>query len=202
MIENGSMLGFSIEIIREAERRVGAQSNVTFLPFQRAVKTVQNRPERIHPALYRNAKREDKYTWIVKYMSVNDVFLTLKQPVNNLDEARKLDRIGVEAGTAMDIYLTSQGFENIERAERAEINARKLERGRIDAWALTDILAKWAWKSTTGSKKLVVGKPVKSQDVYFVGGKDFPVDLAVKYRNAVNDMISENLVDKIISKYE
>ena len=202
MIENGSMPGFSLEIIREAERRVGAQSNVTFLPFQRAVKTVQNRPERIHPALYRNAKREDKYTWIVKYMSVNDVFLTLKQPVNNLDEARKLDRIGVEAGTAMDIYLTSQGFENIERAERAEINARKLERGRIDAWALTDILAKWAWKSATGSKKLVVGKPVKSQDVYFVGGKDFPVDLAVKYRNAVNDMISENVVDKIISKYE
>ena len=202
MIEAGSSPGFSIEIIREAERRIGVQSEITFLPFQRAIKTVKRRPEKIHPALYRNEQRENSYTWIVKYMTVNDVFLSTKKQVNSLDDARKLARIGVEAGTAMDIYLTSLGFVNLERAERAEINARKLERGRIDAWALTDILAKWAWKNAIGSNELIVGNPVKSQDVYFVAGKNFPDELAAKYRKAVKDMISENIVNMIISRYE
>lgn len=201
MIQDGEMPGWAIEVIREAERRIGRRSSMQFLPFPRAIKTLERVKGTIHPALYRNPSREEKYTWIAKVHVVNNAFLTAAAPVDSLAAARGLGKVGVEDRTAMDDFLTSQGFANLERADRAELNARKLDAGRIDAWFLTDSLALWAWKQSGLSKPLTVGRAISSSDVYIVGDKDFPRELADQLRAAVEEMHADGTIQSLIGKY-
>ena len=202
MIESVESPGWALEIIGEAERRIGRDSPVQFLPFPRAIKTVQRRAQTMHPALYRNPTREHKFTWIAKVHVVNNVFLTVGSPIDSLEAARKLGKIGVEVKTAMDDFLTSRGFTNLERAERAELNARKLAAGRIDAWFLTDTLALWAWKQAGMKRRLVIGKPISSSDVYIVGGKNFPPDTLSEMRGAIQAMRSDGTIERLIGRYQ
>ncbi len=201
MIKDGRLPGFSIEIIKEAARRVGEDVSVQFLPFQRAIKTVQRRTGVIHPSLFRNPRRETDYTWIAEYMSVNNVFLTLREPIDTIEAARELKRIGVEAKAQMDVFLTERGFTNLERAERAELNARKLMVKRLDAWALTDMLALWKWRELGMSEPLILGKPVSSSPVYLVGGSDFPREIADRYERAIREMLDDGTIGAILKKY-
>lgn len=201
MIEGADPPGWAIEIVREAEARIGVSSEIQFLPFPRAIKSVQRRSGIIHPALYRNPQREDKYTWIARVHVVNNVFLTTGEPIDSLEDARRLGRIGVENETAMDEFLTAQRFDNLERAERAELNARKLAAGRVDAWFLTDTLAQWAWKQAGLEQPLVMGMPISSSDVYIVGGTDFPPDRAAAYRAAIESMHADGMIDGVLGKY-
>ena len=201
MIKDGQLPGFSIEIITEAARRVGEDVSVQFLPFQRAVKIVQHRTDVIHPALYRNSRRENDYTWMAKYMSVNNVFLTLREPIDTIEAARELKSIGVEAKAQMDMLMTELGFKNLERVERAELNARKLMAQRLDAWALTDMLALWKWRELGMSEPLIPGKPVSFSPVYLVAGPDFSQEIADRYERAIREMLDDGTIEKILQKY-
>ncbi len=201
MIEDAQQPGFAIEIIEEAERRIGVNSRVNFLPFARAIKTVKRSTEIIHPALYRNSERELDYTWIARIHVVSNAFLTVGPAVNSLEEARRLKTIGVEDKTAMEIFLTSQGFTNLEVAASASENARKLAAGRIDAWFLTDILGLWTWKQFGMSDPLTVGISISSSDVYIVGGKQFSASLAERYRSAIESMYADGTILAIIERY-
>ena len=201
MIEQGDQPGYSIEIIGEVNRRLDIDTSVSFLPFQRAIKTVQNTTDTLHPALYRKPQREHEYTWIARYHQVNDVFLTIGKPVNSLEEARQLDAIGVEEKAAMDVFLTANGFTNLVRFTSAETTARILQSGRIDAWALTDVLALWTWKKMGFDQPLIPGAVITTSDVYIVGGPDFSESQAVRIQGAVQQMIEDGTVEKIIAKY-
>jgi len=201
MIKDGKNPGFSLEIVKLAERRIGRDSPVTFLPFKRSLKTVLRRNDVLHAALYRTPERETKLTWVAWYRTFNDVFLTLGPPVNSLEQARALGKIGVEAGNAMDLMLTRWGFTNLERADRAEINARKLAAGRIDAWALTDVLAQWIWKRVGSEKPLTIGRPFHSSECYVAAGPGFPEEEARLYRDAIHEMLEDGTIDDIFRKY-
>ena len=201
MIKNGEKPGFSLEILKAAEKRIGRDSRVTFLPFKRMLKTLQRRKDVLNPALYRTPERENKFIWVAKYRTFNNVFLTVGPPVDSLEQAKTLRKIGVEAGIAMDLRLTRWGFTNLERADRAEINARKLAAGRIDAWALTDVLAQWIWKRVGSGKPLTIGRPFHSSDCYVVAGPDFPVEEARLYRDAINQMLKDGTIEAILRKY-
>ena len=202
MIKDGGLPGLSIEIIKLAEKRLGVESPVTFMPFPRAIKAVKRRQGTLHPALYRNPQRENEYVWVAKYHVVSNVFLTVGSPVNSLEEARRLKKIGVEEKTAMDLFLTSRGFDNLERTNQARVNASKLAAGRIDAWFLTDILALWTWKQMGMDETLTVGQPISSSDVYIVAGKDFSENMTQKYRDTIEAMLADGTVARIIEKYQ
>ena len=201
MIKHGNLPGYSVEIITEVNKRLGVDYPISFLPFQRAIKTVQMTTNTLHPALYRKPQREHQYTWIAKYHQVNDVFLTVGEPINSLEEARELELIGVEDQAAMDVFLTAQGFTNLVRFTSAETTARVLQAGRIDAWALTDVLALWTWKELQFEESLVPGAVITTSDVYIVGGPAFPAEQASLIERTVQQMLDDGSIREIIAKY-
>lgn len=202
MIEpDGEQPGLSIEILREAAKRLGRETSIEFLPFRRALKTLRHSNKALQPALYRNPTREPHYQWIVHVNDVVDVFLTLETPVNSLDEARKLTRIGVETDASMDILLTKLGFTNLERVDSPNTNAEKLRAGRIEAWALTRSLAQWTWKRLGYQETLVVGAPIRTAPVYLVAGLAYPKPLAAAYRESILEMKADGTVERILSRY-
>jgi polar amino acid transport system substrate-binding protein len=198
---DGERPGISIEIVREAALRLGRGTTIEFLPFRRALKTLQHRGDALQPALYRLPKREPSYRWIAKTHDVVDVFLTLDRRIDSLEEARSLKLIGVETDASMDVFLTSQGFTNLERVDRPEVNAQKLAAGRIDAWALTRSLAFWTWRRAGHAGAPVAGAPIRSAPVYVVAGLGFPEDLVAAYSDAIEAMRSDGTIAAILQRY-
>ncbi|MEZ7879391.1 MAG: hypothetical protein QMC11_04050 [Rhodospirillales bacterium] len=57
----------------------------------------------------------------------------INKAVIRLEEAQKLNSIGVVRGNTMDVFLTSHGLINLTRLAKESMNARMLERSRINA---------------------------------------------------------------------
>jgi|GEM_PF-1295532 len=202
-IKEGPQPGFAIEILKEAERRIGRSTSVVkFGPWVRSLKMATTSDNVILPAIYRTASREKDFKWIVTYAKSETVFLSMGDPINSLDQARRLDRIGVTHKSSMDDFLTAQGFTNLDRVDNQQANINKLMGGRIDAWCLSEDLARWAWREAGLSNKILVsGKAFKTTDAWIAAGPLFPNDLAVKYRDAVEKMKNDGTIDEILNKY-
>ncbi len=193
--------GFAIEIIQEADRRAGEQSSIKFYPFARMTKTLLTRQMAIFPTLYRTPQREKKFLWIAKVFKVENAFHTVGEPVNSLEEAGKLHKIGVVARTALHGFLQAQGMDNLVIVTRPELNAHKLAAGRIDAWFLTTFLARMIWRQEAPQLPLVSGKPIVSPDAFIAANINFPPALAAKYRSIITKMHKDGTIRKIVARY-
>jgi len=199
--DGGERPGFAIEIIQAAEKRLGEKSTVRFYTFARMTKTLLNRDNGLFPTLYRNPQREEKFQWIAKVFVVENSFMTTGQPVNSLEQARQLDKIGVVDKTALHEFLLKNNFTNLEVVNRPEINARKLAAGRIDAWFLTTFLARMIWNQEHIPTPLVAGVPITRPEAYIAANLDFPKPLAKQYRLAIVAMHRDGTIKKIVRRY-
>ncbi|MCP4077546.1 MAG: hypothetical protein GY744_15345 [Gammaproteobacteria bacterium] len=60
-------------------------------------------------ALYRTASRDKDFKWVVKYSKSETAFLRMGDPINSLDQARRLDSIGMMHKSFMDDLLKAAG---------------------------------------------------------------------------------------------
>lgn len=201
MMENPARPGLSIEILQRAAALSGRTLDITFVPFARAVKTLTRREDYLLPAYFRSPAREASCAWVARTHTVHNVFNTLGRPVDTLDDARKLTRIGVEADTAMDVMLTRLGFDNLIRTSTPLITTQQLRSGRIDAWALTRSIARWVWDDLGHPEHLVQGTPVAIADVYVAASRTVSDNLVEDYAGAIDTLHASGAVREIVARY-
>lgn len=194
--------GMSIDIIREAARRAGREVQIQFLPFPRLLLELQSPRDCMVPALFRNLTREGKYQWIATYDSADLRVVTMGAPVNTIEDARTLSAIGVEAGASADLFLTSQGFENLYRVPGLASSAKMLYSGRVSAWVQTSAVAKGMWQELELKKPVQIGAPIYFVPVYVAAGLGFPDVLAQAYHDAIHEMIADGTVERIMAAYK
>lgn len=194
-------LGYSVDIVAEAARRLGRTVTAEYRPFARALEAIRKRTDAIQVSVFRDPVRESRFQWIAQTHSEEIAFLTLGAPIDRLEQARGLGMIGVERRSGLDNLLTSAGFTNLERVARPEINAGKLAAGRIDAWAAGRNAALWAWRSKALGAEPTVGASLGARDVYVAAGLDFPQALAARYAAMITAMRENGDIDAIVRRY-
>lgn len=194
--------GFSIDIIRAAAARAEREISIEILPFQRALHRLQSDPSCMMPALFRNSSREAKFQWIETYHAAELSFLSLKAPVNNIEEGRHLARIAVETDASADRFLTGLGFDNLVRLPNPASSARMLHAGRIDAWAQSATAALELWHELKLAPNLYASAPIYSVPVYVTAGLKYPADLAEIYRGAIQSIVADGTVAALVAEYE
>lgn len=194
-------LGYSVDIVVEAARRIGREVTTEYRPFARALQAVRKRPDAIQVSVFRDPVREPRFRWIARTHSEDIAILTLGPLVNTIDEARSLRLIGVERRSGLDNLLTGAGFTNLERVARPETNAIKLAAGRIDGWAAGRNAALWAWANQRLEGRPTVGAALGSRDVYVAAGLGFPEPLAAQYAEAIEKMRKSGDIEAIVSRY-
>ncbi|MGR3495993.1 substrate-binding periplasmic protein [Citreimonas sp.] len=200
MMQDPDRPGLSIEILQRAAALSGRSLDITFVPFARAVKTIMRREDHLLPAYFRSPARERSCAWVARTHTVHNVFNTLGPAIDTLDEARKLDRIGVETDTAMDVMLSRLGFDNLVRASTPLISTQQLRMGRIDAWALTRSAARWIWEDLGHPERLVQGIPVAIADVYVAASRTVSPALMEDYAGAIAVLQTAGAVDEIVAR--
>ncbi|MGD2038645.1 MAG: ABC transporter substrate-binding protein, partial [Desulfobacterales bacterium] len=137
-VENGVLVGSSVDIVKEIQRRVGSGEPIQVYPWARAYKMALEKENVILFGMTYTKVREDKFKWVGPLATKRDILVAKKGSgikINSLEDAKKVKRIGTLRDDTRERLLKRHGFTNLEPVSDEQLNAKKLALGRIDLWA-------------------------------------------------------------------
>ncbi len=137
-VKDGELVGPSIEIVKEIQRRVGSRDKIQVYPWARAYKMALEDENVVLFGTTHTKARDDKFKWVGPLATKRDILVAKKVSrikINKLDDAKKVSRIGTLRDDTRELLLKSHGFTNLEPVSDEQLNAQKLVLGRIDLWA-------------------------------------------------------------------
>lgn len=136
-VENGILVGPSVEIVKEIQKRVGSQEQIQVYPWARAYKMALEEENVILFGMTYTKVRQDKFKWVGPLATKRDILVAKKGSgikIKDLEDAKKVKRIGTLRDDTRERLLKSYGFTNLEPVSDEQLNAKKLALGRIDLW--------------------------------------------------------------------
>lgn len=133
---DGSLTGFSVDLVRELQRRVGNADPITLVPWVRGYNEALTRPNVLLFAMDRSLEREQSFQWVGPIGEADYwFFVKARSPIaiRSLEDARKLKLIGVYKEDIRDQALTRMGFRNLDRSTDPMVILKKLADDRIEA---------------------------------------------------------------------
>ena len=137
-VENGKLVGPSVEIVQEIQKRVGSTDPIQVYPWARAYKIVLEKENVLLFGTTRTADREDLFKWVGPLAVKRDILVGRKDAqlhIKSLEDAKRVTRIGTLRDDTRHAFLHDKGFTNLEPVSDEQQNAQKLAIGRIDLWA-------------------------------------------------------------------
>lgn len=137
-VKEGELIGPSVDVVKEIQRRVGSDEPIQVFPWSRAYKMALEKENVILFSMTYTRDRHDKFKWVGPLAKKRDILVAKKGSgiiVNEIGEAKKVRRIGTLRDDTRERLLLSYGFSNLESVSDEQKNAQKLNLGRIDLWA-------------------------------------------------------------------
>ncbi len=203
---DGTVTGFSTEIVQEIQKRVGNSSQIKIYPWKRAYKMALKEPGIVLFTASRNPDREDRFHWIIQVTARRSVLWSKADSplkISSMEDARRVTSIGVLRGGNREKYLRLRGFTNLEPANEEGQNLKKLLAGRIDLIFLSTIEAETLASINGISFNWI--KPqftVYSNDSYIMMSKKGTSSETVKmWKNAAQQIKDDGTFRKIGEKW-
>jgi polar amino acid transport system substrate-binding protein len=136
-VKDGVLVGPSVEMVREIQRRIGSTEKIQVYPWARAYQIALEEENVVLFGVSHTPPREDKFTWIGPLATKRDILVARKGAglvINSLADAKRVRRIGVLRDDTKEEFLEGHGFTNLEPVSDERKNAQKLMMGRIDLW--------------------------------------------------------------------
>jgi polar amino acid transport system substrate-binding protein len=204
-VENGVLVGPSVETVREIQRRVGSNEEIQVYPWARAYKMSLEQENVVLFGMTHTEVRHDQFKWIGPLATKRDILVAKKGSgirINSLEDAKKVNRIGTLRDDTRERLLKSLGFTNLEPVSDEQLNAKKLVLGRIDLWTY-----KIPGLRTVCELAGVDYKEV--EEVYHL--REINVDIAFskktldsiveKWRTAFDEMLADGTIRQIRKKW-
>ena len=137
-IEKGVLVGPSVEIVKEIQRRVGSNEPIQVYPWARAYKRALEEENVVLFGTTHTKVRDSIFKWVGPLATKRDILVAKKGSgiqINRLEDAKSVRCIGTLRDDTRERLLKSQGFTNLESVSDEQLNAQKLVLGRIDLWA-------------------------------------------------------------------
>lgn len=134
---DGTLTGFTVDQVREIQRRIGNHDPIVVVPWARGYQELQTRPDVVLFAMARNKERNPLFQWVGPIRQASYQFYVRSDApvtIRSLEDARKLKLIGVYRDDVREQYLTRVGFTNLDRSVDTTIIVKKLMAGRVDAF--------------------------------------------------------------------
>jgi len=142
--QDGKLTGFSVDVVRELQRRVGNTDPITVVPWARGYKEALEKPNTVLFSTVRTQERESLFQWVGPLVRWQYVFYKKRgSPIrlNTLKDARRVGSIATYRDDAREQFLRERGFDNLDSSPKLVSCARKLMEGRVDLWLDSNLTA-------------------------------------------------------------
>ena len=202
---DGKLSGFTIEIVKEIQKRVGNKDEIHMVPWPRGVAKLNTEPNSMLFTMARTEERNPQYQWIGPVVETTyGFYVKADSPlkITSLEDAKKVGLIGVYRDDVRDQYLTKQGFTNLDRANSNVSSFKKLMRGRNMMYVDTLFGVK-SLAETAGFKKEDAGLAFNFLKIqlYIAASRDTDPAIVAKWNKALDDMKKGSTFMSIHKKY-
>ncbi|MCE3262702.1 MAG: amino acid transporter substrate-binding protein [Pseudoduganella sp.] len=160
--EDGKVTGFSTEVIEAVLREIGAQCEFRVMPWARAYATALHEENVLIYSMIRMPEREHLFKWVGVVSPPDSSYLfALRERgirLKSLQDAKRY-KIGTVNGDAREQYLEAQGFvkgRHLHGNSAPKTTFDKLKLGRVDLWAMSDIVAQEIVRHEGGEPALLL----------------------------------------------
>lgn len=133
---SGELTGISVDVVKEIQKRLGNTDSIKVLPWARTYQNVLKHPNVVAFTATRTKERENKFHWITKITRSRYAFFIRtgdQISITKIDDAKKLEAVGVMRSSVWEQHLKSKGFTNLDMVATHELNVKKLLAKRIPA---------------------------------------------------------------------
>jgi polar amino acid transport system substrate-binding protein len=204
-VENGELVGPSVDIVKEIQRRVGSHEKIEVYPWARAYKMALEDENIVLFSMTYTKIRYDKFKWIGPVAKKRDILVAKKGSglkINSLEDARKVKRIGTLRDDTRERLLKGLGFTNLEPVSDEQLNARKLDLGRIDLWTYKKPGLRTVCElAGVDFNEIEEVYNLREIDLMIAFSKKTSDSIVEKWRNAFTEMLADGTVMKIRKKW-
>ncbi len=143
--KSGEITGLATDMVKEIMRRQGIDEKISIMPWQDAYNIALNEPNVVIFSIRRISERENLFNWVGPIGETRAIFYSKKGSgitLDSMDEAKRLESIGVVDNWFSKRELESEGFKNLVSSPLPTQAIKKLMRGEVQAVPLTNITAK------------------------------------------------------------
>lgn len=203
--KNGKLTGYTVELVREIQKRVGTDYPIKMVPWARGYDAIQREPNVVLFSMSRTAERNPLFQWVGPIMESIYAFYAKADSditVSSLEEAKKVKSIGVYLNDVRDIFLTQAGFKNLDKTIDPTVNYKKLMAGRLtllaDSPSTLEAEAREAGFSPKDFKLVYI---FFSSQSYIAFSKDTSPEIVKAWNNALKSMKKDGTFKIIFKKY-
>jgi len=204
-VKDDELVGPSVEIVKEIQRRVGSYEKIQVYPWARAYKVALEDENVVLFSTTHTKERDHKFKWVGPLATKRDILVAKKSlgiRINSLDDAKKVGRIGTLRDDTREILLKSHGFTNLEPVSDEQLNAQKLVLGRIDLWAYKiPGLRTVCDLAGVDHNALEEVYHLRKIDVSIAFSKKTSDSIVKEWRNAFDEMLADGTVMRIRRKW-
>ncbi|MBC3863322.1 transporter substrate-binding domain-containing protein [Undibacterium jejuense] len=144
IVNNANLSGIGADILNHLIEDSGNIKKGTSVVSVKRMMLMAKEENIVFTTLTRTVDREVQVQWIGKISDDMNCFFTFKdRPINSVEDAKKLVRIGVNAGGLTEKFLVDNGFKNIEALSNNTLNFRKIAVSHIPAWHTSEIVGRY-----------------------------------------------------------
>lgn len=204
-MEGDRVSGLSAEIVREILHRVNHPDVIEMVPWARGYELALNRPDAVLFSTTRLPQREELFSWVGPLYSQTWGFYALRGKglrINSLEDASRVDRIGVYRRDAKMQYLEKNGFVNLVPTNDNTNNIRHLIRGNIDLWVTSDFnVNHQARQAGVDPALLERAFPFLVVENYIAFSRKTSPHIVSLWQNVFEEIKKDGTYDKICQKY-
>jgi len=216
--KNNTVTGQSTEIVQAILEKTGTQAVIEVMPLSQGLAIAEKDPKVVIYSLNRTPQRENLFQWVGPIGNYEQAFYAKKGSgvaamvtmfFSQLEDAKKVEKIGVYKGDAGAQFLASQGFTNLDESLTDTEALKKLMDGTVQLWlGNKDGLAITAAQAGVNPDDLVMMPTVVIRaDLYIAFSKDIPDGTVKAWQGALDALKQEKDIDdktvyeKIMAKY-
>lgn len=204
-IENSLVTGLAPDVLKEICVRLNIPFEVRILPWIEGYDLVQKTDNAVLFSTILNSTRKDLFKWAGPIASLDWLFYSASNSqigLNSLDDAKKVEKIGVIKDYAIEQYLVQQGFTNLVYCTNNIDAFDQLLKGEIDLFPSDKITAEAALIELNKSLYSVTAKLIIRTDlVYFAFNKKVPDDVVADFQREIDRIKGNGILKTLSQKY-
>ncbi len=200
----GVVQGISTDLVRELCKRMGHVKKFEFKEWSEAYNYTIATPETMLYSVTRTPMREKLFKWVGPLVPIKLVFMARKDrqlQIENLADARQVNKIGTYVDDFSEQFLISKEFRNIESIKDNRENLRKLIDKEIDLWIVNEPTGNHLAQLSKQLEEIETVHVIQEEYMYLAFNSETDDAIVNQWQEVFNKMKSDKIYEAIMNKW-